>query len=372
MAKLIIGSSEDNSNIFYASKFMAPDAFTYIEIKNRKIIVVNDLEFDRAKSQSAVDEVLSYSFYEKIARKRSSKAPTLIDVIIVVLRERNIKNLVVPDDFNISYADVLRKRGFRLKVKECPFFESREIKTAHEIDCIVKSQRATEDAVGKAIDFIKNSRVKAGFLYTTAGRQITSEMMKKMVNVELLKNGYIGNHTIVSCGKQSCEPHNLGSGPLTANEPIIFDVFPRDELTGYYADMTRTVVKGKAPAIIKKMHNAVLSAQETAFNLAKNGAKGNIIHANVVKTLKNAGFKTGKKAGKIQGFFHGTGHGLGLDVHEGPRLSKVNHVLKTGNVVTVEPGLYYPGIGGLRIEDLIVITDNGCVNLTKMPKKLEI
>jgi Xaa-Pro aminopeptidase len=193
-----------------------------------------------------------------------------------------------------------------------------------------------------------------------------------MIDVELMKKGCTTKHTIVSCGEQSCQPHNVGSGPLRANEAIIFDVFPKDEQTGYYADISRTVVKGRASGPLKKMYKAVASAQKLVFKLAKNGAKGEIIHREVMKHLKSLGFKTGKIKGKMRGFFHGTGHGVGLDVHETPRISTARYTLKTGNVVTVEPGLYYPGIGGVRIEDMILITDDGCINLTKLPKVLEV
>jgi Xaa-Pro aminopeptidase len=241
-----------------------------------------------------------------------------------------------------------------------------------ETEYIIKTLRKTEGALGKAIDYIAKSNIKDGFLYTKGGRPITSESVRKMIDVELMKKGCTAKHTIVSCGEQSCQPHNVGSGQLRANKSIIFDVFPKDEQTGYYADISRTVVKGRAAGQLKKMYKAVASAQKLVFKLAKNGAKGDIIHRAVVKHLKSLGFKTGKVKGKMRGFFHGTGHGVGLDVHETPRISGVRDMLKTGNVVTVEPGLYYPGIGGVRLEDMILITDDGCVNLTKLPKVLEV
>jgi len=116
----------------------------------------------------------------------------------------------------------------------------------------------------------------------------------------------------------------------------------------------------------------VESAQELVFKSANNGARGDVIHRKVMTHLTSLGFKTGKIKGKMQGFFHGTGHGVGLDVHEPPRISKSKCTLKTGHIVTVEPGLYYPGVGGVRLEDMILITDEGCTNLTKLPKALEV
>ncbi len=371
-AILIIADSEKDSNMYYATGFMAPDPFVYIRKGDEKFMIANDLELDRARLQSRVDRVLPLSKYERLLRKKRNKSPRLIEIVVAVLREIDVKGLLVPANFNVGYADFLREKGFRLKVKGEPFFNSREIKNGLETEYIIKTLRKTEGALGKAIDYIAKSNIKNGFLYTKGGRPITSESVRKMIDVELMKKGCTAKHTIVSCGEQSCQPHNVGSGPLRANKPIIFDVFPKDEQTGYYADISRTIVKGRASGQLKKMYKAVASAQKLVFGQAKNGAKGDIIHRDVVKHLKSLGFKTGKVKGKMRGFFHGTGHGVGLDVHETPRISGARYTLKTGNVVTVEPGLYYPGIGGVRLEDMILITDDGCVNLTKLPKVLEV
>lgn len=370
-AILIIADSERNSNIYYATGFMAPDPFIYIQNGTEKIMITSDLEMDRARSQSKADKVLSFSRYERIVKKRGGKPSGLVGTVAAALREMKIRTLLVPADFNVGYADFLRKKGFKLEVKKGSFFASREIKDEEEIGHIVRTLRQTESAIEKAIDYIKKSNVKNGFLVSKRNRHITSEAIRQIINVELMKAGCTAKHTIVSCGEQSCEPHNAGNGPLRANEPIIFDVFPRDEQTGYYADISRTIVKGRASGQLRKMYRAVASAQKLVFKSARNGARGDIIHRNVMKHLTSLGFKTGKSKGKMRGFFHGTGHGVGLDVHEPPGISKVKCTLKTGNIVTVEPGLYYPGVGGVRLEDMILITDKGCTNLTKFPKVLE-
>jgi Xaa-Pro aminopeptidase len=369
---LIIADSERDSNMYYATGFPAPDPFVYIQKNNEKIMITSDLELDRAKSQSKADKVFSLSQYERIARKSGNSFACLIEIVATALREMDIRSLQVPANFSVEYADFLRKNGFRLEVKNEPFFDSREIKDEHELRHIVATLRNTENALEKAIDCIRKSKIKDGLLFSTRNRQITSESIRQMINVELMKRGCAAKHTIVSCGEQSCVPHNTGSGPLKANESIIFDVFPKDEQTGYYADISRTVVKGKASRSLKRMYKAVASAQELVFKSAGNGARGDVIHRKVMKHLTSLGFKTGKAKGKMQGFFHGTGHGVGLDVHEPPRISKAKCTLKTGNIVTVEPGLYYPGVGGVRLEDMILITDDGCTNLTKSPKVFEV
>lgn len=371
-AILLIADSERDSNMYYATGFPAPDPFVYIQKDNEKIIITSDLEFDRAKSESKAGKVLSLSQYERIVKRKGDNLCGVIETVAAALREMDIKKLQIPANFSVEYADYLRKNGFKLEVKKDPFFDSREIKEEEEIEHIVAALRKTEKALESAIDCIRKSKIKNGFLFSTRNSQITSESIRQMINVELMKAGCVAKHTIVSCGEQSCVPHNVGNGPLRANEPIIFDVFPKDEQTGYYADISRTVVKGNASRTLRKMYKAVASAQELVFESAGNGTRGDVIHRKVMKHLTSLGFKTGKVKGKMQGFFHGTGHGVGLDVHEPPRISKTKCTLKTGNIVTVEPGLYYPGVGGVRLEDMILITDDGCTNLTKSPKVLEV
>ena len=369
---LIIADSERDSNMYYATGFPAPDPFVFIRKGNEKIMITSDLELDRAKSESKADKVLSISKYERVIRKSGGNSFCLIEIVAAALREMNITKLQVPANFSVEYADFLRKNGFRLEVKREPLFDSREIKNEEEIEHIVKTLRNTEYALEKAVDCIRKSKVRDGFLFSARNIQITSESIRQMINVELMKRGCTAKHTIVSCGEHSCVPHNTGSGPIKANESIIFDVFPKDEETGYYADISRTVVKGKASRSLKKMYKAVASAQDLVFKSAGNDTRGDVIHRKVMKHLTSLGFKTGKVKGKMQGFFHGTGHGVGLDVHEPPRISKTKCTLKTGHIVTVEPGLYYPGVGGVRLEDMILITDDGCTNLTKSPKVLEV
>ncbi|HET8575937.1 MAG TPA: M24 family metallopeptidase, partial [Methylomirabilota bacterium] len=184
----------------------------------------------------------------------------------------------------------------------------------------------------------------------------------------LMENDCIAQHTIIACGEQGVDPHNQGSGPIRPHQGIIFDIFPRSSATRYFADMTRTVVKGRASDELKRIYDAVLAAQLRGIALVRAGASGAAIHAEVNRTLEDRGYLTGVVNGRNQGFFHGTGHGVGLDIHEPPRVSRVDQQLEAGHVVTVEPGLYYPGRGAVRIEDIVVVEEGGCRNLTRAPK----
>ncbi len=368
---LMIASSESDANLYYATGFMAPDSFVFIQTSSKKYLLMSDLEVDRARSQAPSCQVLSTSKLAADYRKKYDKRPGYVDLIEEFAKEKNIKSFLVPGNFSIEYADPLRKRGFEIQFKHDPFFEERTVKSKKEIAAITKTLRFTEDAVTAAIQTIKKSVIKRGKLYLR-GKALTCEDIKKIINVKLMENNCIASHSIVACGIDGVDPHNQGSGPLYANQSIIMDIFPRDSESRYFADLSRTVVRGKASPKLKKMFEAVKEGQEIAFKSIRDGADGSLIHGAIQKRFEELGFHTGVQNGRMQGFFHGTGHGLGLDIHEPPRISLGKDILKTGQVVTVEPGLYYEDAGGIRLEDDVVVTKTGCLNLTKIPRILEV
>ena len=365
-ASLIIAASEADSNLYYACRFLAPDPFVYLEVDGRKILLMSDLEVDRARSQAQVDEVLSLSQWEAKARQQYP-SPRLTDTVSLLLEDYGVKAVEVPADFPLEPADRLRERGVTVTARPHPFFPARLIKSEEEVAAIEETQRHTEAAFEAAIQVLRESVIR-GDQMMWKGRPLTSEELRKIVNVSLMERDCIAQHTIIACGEQSVDPHHQGSGPIRPHQPIIFDIFPRSSHSRYFADMSRTVVKGKASEDLRRIYDAVLAAQRRGIELIRAGASGAVVHAEVVATLEARGFTTGVVDGRNQGFFHGTGHGVGLDIHEPPRVSRVDHELRAGHVVTVEPGLYYPGRGAVRIEDMVLVEEGGCRNLTRTPK----
>ena len=370
-ATLFIAASEHDSNLYYATRFMAPDPFIYLEIKGERVMVMSDLEMDRARTQASVDRVLSYSEIEQKAKKQGIKDPTAVDIVHVVLKESKVRRLSVPANFPVIHAARLQERGYSLKPKRDPFYEQRVVKTAEEVRHIEDAQRATEEAVAAAHGMLRRAEIKDAQLWID-GALVTSERIKKLVNVKLMERDCIAQHTIVAGGEQACDPHNEGNGPLPAHRSIIFDVFPRSATSRYFADMSRTVVLGTASPELKRLYGIVKDAQEDAIGKIKDGADGMKIHQGICARFEKAGYKTGLVNGRMQGYFHGTGHGVGLDIHEAPRISRTGSLLQEGHVVTVEPGLYYPGLGAVRIEDMVLVTKDGCRNLTNFPKVFEL
>jgi Xaa-Pro aminopeptidase len=213
---------------------------------------------------------------------------------------------------------------------------------------------------------------KNGYLYLD-GVRLTSGVLKRIINTTIMSQGYVPSHTIVASGNQGVDPHNEGSGPIRAHTPIIMDIFPRSQTTGFFGDITRTVVRGRATERLKHAYRCVEEGQQIGFRRIRDGANAFDIHFAIVAYFTSEGFPTGPLNGRMQGFFHGTGHGLGLDIHEAPGIgARSKSTLRTGHVVTVEPGLYYESMGGVRLEDVVYVTETGCTNLVRIPKILEV
>jgi Xaa-Pro aminopeptidase len=370
-ATLFIAASEYDSNLYYATRFMAPDPFIYLEIAGERLLMMSDLERDRAKSQATVDTVLSYSEFERRAKEQGVTEPGMVDVVHVLLCERRIKQILVPANFPYLHAARLQQLGYELQSKREPFYEGRVVKSAEEIRHIEAAQRATEQAVAAAHVALRRADIRDDQLWLD-GEVLTSERIKKLINVTLMERDCIAQHTIVAGGEQACDPHNEGSGPLPAHRSIIFDVFPRSATSRYFADMSRTVIRGRVSPELKRLYQTVKDAQEEAITRVRDGADGAKIHQGICERFDRAGYRTGLVNGRMQGYFHGTGHGVGLDIHEAPRISRSGSMLVEGQVVTVEPGLYYPGLGAVRIEDMVLVTKDGCRNLTDYPKAFEL
>lgn len=370
---LLYAASEIDSNILYATHFFAPDPYTYIETaQGKRILVMSDLEIDRAKATSNAHRVLSLSHYQNLAQDRlKGKTPHHADVIAEVFKDLGIRSAVVPENFSLSIADRLRKHRISISVRPDPFFPERLYKTAKEVQEIRKALKACEAGMQAAKNVLIESKIRHGYVEHN-GKRLTAEYLRRCINATVFDLGFLPSHTIVSAGKHGCDPHDEGHGPIRAHSPIIIDIFPRSEKNGYFGDMTRTFVKGKAPDKIMKMYHAVYEGQTWALRSIRHGVKARAIHQTILDLFEKRGFPTGQMNGRMQGFFHGTGHGLGLDIHETPRIAINDVTLEKGMVVTVEPGLYYYPIGGIRIEDTIAVTKTGIKNLTRFPKTLEI
>ena len=368
--RLIVAASDTDPDMLYATKFWAPDPFIFLERNGKRTLVLSDLEIDRGRKQADADEFVMFSEFEREVQGQSRKAPPYEKVLAHFLKKRGVRSTIVPANFPLGYAQELAANKIRVRATNGLFWPEREAKSKKEVEMIGHALRITETGMRRAIEILKASKPGVGKRLRWSGKTLTSEMLRAEIDSAILRAGGIPNGTIVAGGDQSCDPHERGFGPLYANSLIILDVFPRDAKTGYFGDMTRTVLRGHASDAQRKLWETVKAGQALALKKIKAGVYGMTIHKAIRHFFAKQGYPTEVRKGRRVGFFHGTGHGLGLEIHEYPRLQKVT--LKDRQVLTVEPGLYYPGVGGVRQEDVVVVTKRGCKILSRFPKQLEI
>jgi len=368
--KLIVAASETDPDILYATKFWAPDPFIFLERNGKRTLVLSDLEIDRGRKQADADEFVMFSELEREMQGKSKKAPPYEKVLAHFLKKRGIRSAIVPANFPLRYAEELAANKIRVRATNGFFWPEREAKSNKEVEMMGHALRITERGLKRAVEVFKESRPGSGKRLRWRGKTLTSEVLRAEIDSTILRAGGVPLGTIVAGGDQACDPHERGFGPLFADSLIILDVFPRDAKTGYFGDMTRTVLRGRANDAQRKLWNTVKAGQALALRRIKAGVDGMTIHKAIQELFARRGFPTEIRKGRRVGFFHGTGHGLGLEIHEYPRLQKV--VLKDRQVLTVEPGLYYPGLGGARLEDVVLVTKTGCKILSRFPKRLEI
>lgn len=353
-----------NSDMYYLTGFEASDPFTYLRKNGESIVLVPPLELSRAKDEAEVDQVVSTSKYADGDPREDEEKQ--INTLIAFLEDFNAGKIAVPQDFELGLAEDLRDREISLKPVENQVMKSRKQKEPEEIDVIREAQKHTEDAMAKVGDMISNAEVRDDELYLE-GEVLTSERIRREIKKFLLdRDCGTPEEPIVASGADSAAPHKTGSGPIKPGEPVIVDIFPQHRK--YFGDMTRTFLKGDPSEEVQEMYSAVKQALEAALEVLEEGAGVNSseIHGKVCDVLEDHGFQTLRDGDIESGFIHSTGHAVGLDLHEPPRLGDNDAELEEGNILTVEPGLYMPELGGMRIEDMIIVQENGYENINSM------
>ena len=381
-ALLLYSDSQKDANMYYLTEFLAPDPFIFLKTVDEKpSIVVSQMEFSRAQKQSAVKDVKSYMDFDYLKVVQSAPEPHLGFIwflVDVVKKELGVgTRICVPPNFPLAVADVLRNEGLMV----IPMFgvveKARETKDPHEVETIKEVQRVNEKVTSEVIELIANSEVGRNKTLQLDGEPLTVGMVKSFFGRKLIENGCLPEEDIiVACGPKSADPHYVGmpDDKLKANQPIILDIYPRSIRKRYWSDMTRTIVKGQASRKVKKMYETVLEAKNVSVDAIRSGVAGARVYDVCCEVLERAGYQTTRKGTRVNiGMNHGLGHGVGLQIHESPRLAEFSlALLQEHVVVTVEPGIYDPKIGGVRLEDIVEVTKSGCQNLTKMETFLEV
>ncbi|MFW5911345.1 MAG: M24 family metallopeptidase [Halolamina sp.] len=363
----------DDSTQRYLSGFDAPDPFFTVYTPEETALLASGLEYGRASKEArgVVDRTSDYD-YQSLREDHESHV-ALAKLQATFLDAHDVGAVAVPENFPVGAADGLREEGVALRIDtEGVVDDIRAVKTDEEIEYVREATLANEKSMQACEDLLDAAEVRNGTLYNE-DEPLTSERVKTEIEVTLLEQGCALDETIVACGVDAADPHDRGSGPLEAGQPIIVDIFPRSKANGYHSDMTRTFVKGEASETIAEWYDLTQEAKDAAFDALEPGATGADVHAAACEVYEAAGYPTLRQDPATEtGFIHSTGHGIGLDVHEAPSLSPRGEELEAGQIVTIEPGLYDPEHGGVRIEDIAVVTEDGYENFTDYPERLEL
>ena len=361
-AYIVYANSRD-ADMRYLTHFTTSDPFVYFRKRGEKgTIIISQMEVGRASREgiTAVMTRAEAGLPEIIKKEKDPYRATA-----QMIAGQTGKKILVPPNFPVALANALGE-FCTITVDKGTVLSMRAKKTRPEIRNMKNVQDVTQTAMKHGASLLKRAIVKKGILYLD-GKPLTSEHIRYTMHCLLLEHGCCAEDTIVSCGEDTAIPHMTGTGPLRADEPIIIDLFPLHERSGYYADMTRTFVKGEPSPEILEMYTALREAKQLAISRIKSGVSGADLHQFVVDFFKDRGYDS-----DTRGFVHNLGHGVGLQIHELPTVGPSGKPLEAGNVITIEPGLYYPGIGGVRLEDIGAVTKKGFENFTSFPEDLVI
>jgi Xaa-Pro aminopeptidase len=371
---LLFGESYHHPNIFYRTGFLAPDPVVVVDRGGSDTVLwASRLEEGRARKEARVGRVRctdELDWAEKLSRAGADQDAWSV-LVESICRAEGLGSVVVDADFPVIIADHLRTGDLAVRPRADLYRRERRIKTEQEVEWIAATERAGMDALQRAVDILAGAEIRDGLLWHQ-GRPLSGDDLVLAVESRLLELGCTTTDSICCGGPESADPHRRTSQVIRAGLPVVLDIFPFDKTTRYWGDMTRTVVRGTPPAEVEAMWEAVLEAQQAGLDAVRPGANGRDVHYACCEVFARRGYGSLPKPYRgIESearFIHGTGHGLGLEIHEYPRVGDVDVTLEVGDVVTVEPGLYHPRLGGIRIEDLVVVTEDGCRNLTTLPK----
>ncbi len=353
-----------------------PDPFLYAEREGRRHVVASSFELGRISEVAPHLEVLPLEEFgiDELYAQGLSRDEIELEVILRAARRFGIEDAVVPATFPLEAADHLRANGIQVKADREQFVGRRRVKNVAELAGIRRAQRAAEAAMDAAREVLRSAERQNGNLVVD-GEQLTCERIKLAVEQAFTANGAFADEFIVSHGEQTAVGHDMGSGPIAPDEPVCLDLFPRDRESGCFADMTRVFVVGTPSDELLEYHKLCLEALERSVAAVKPGVPGSELHKISCDVFEEHGYPTlrSKQPGEVlqDGFYHSLGHGVGLEVHEEPSLGRGPGELVAGDVIAVEPGLYRNGYGGCRLEDLVLVTENGGEVLTDYPYDLE-
>lgn len=371
----LIEADSTNADQYYLSGFDAPDPFVTLYDGVVRLLFARGLEYGRAVREARAETVergTTYDYEENMANH--GRHAGWHRTLAAFLEGHGVTSVATPPDFGLRTADGLRDQDIEVTPDQSSVLqEMRATKNEVEAENIRTAQAATEAAMARVEELLDEATADGAGILQHDDAVLTSERVKEEIEITLLRHGCALEDTIVACGENAADPHDRGSGPLYAGEAIVVDIFPRHKTNRYHADMTRTFCVGDPSATIQEWYDLTTEAKAAALARVEPGATGEEVHDAVCDIYEDAGITTLRSDPQAEtGFLHSTGHGVGLEVHELPRISSDAGELEPGHVLTIEPGIYDPHIGGVRIEDLVLVTEDGYENLTDYEESLQV
>lgn len=373
---LIFADTERSAELRRELPLIVLDPFLYAEVQGTRHVVISQVEIPRLAALDVPVELHSPEEFGSDRLRRQGVAGGEVEerVAVEFCRRYGVERAVVPAAFPVRMADVLRAAGVELVPQQSVFSDRCRAKTPAQLAGIERAQRAAEAAMAAVGDLIGRAEPRADGAVVD-GEPLTSERLRYTLQATFLAHGAVGNEVIASHGAQSAVGHESGSGVILPGEPIIVDIWPQDSATGCHTDMSRTFVVGEPPAELVQYQRVVKAALDAAVAQVRAGVETHVVYDAAADVIEEAGHPTlrTQQPGKPleHGFYHGLGHGVGLRVHEAPILNyAAPGALVAGDVITIEPGVYRPGFGGCRLEDILLVTDDGAQMLTAFPYEL--
>lgn len=369
------GNPGTNKSLYRAIQFKVHDAAIAIDLPNgTRTLILREIELDRAREHANADNVFGYSDFTPEDGLSGDRETAAAQSTAECLIRNGITRVIADRTLPLIYADAIQNAGIELTLDREMGVTDRRVKDAQEAAHLKRAQEVTEQAMRMACETVANAEADESGVLHVDGNALSSESMRTVIDSFLLERNYFNPASIVAGGPDGGDCHHLGSGALHTCQPIIIDIFPLDKSSMYNGDCTRTVVHGDIPEEIAKMHEAVVAAKDAATVATKAGVTGESIHLETIRVLTEHGFCEGLPKDDDPATYcsmpHGTGHGIGLDVHEPPLLDRNGPALLAGDVITIEPGLYSHAIGGVRVEDMVLVTQEGCENFNSLPQGL--
>jgi Xaa-Pro aminopeptidase len=377
MDVLIVGDTDGTPELRHEVPLAIMDPFVYVEASGRRVVAIGSMEATRVEALGTDLTVRAFEEFgaDELRRSGLDVYSVANELTIAVLRDLGIAEAAVPRTFPLGVADALRDAGVMLTVDQKRFDDRRRRKTEHELAGIRRAQKASEAAMAAAADLLRRSEPQDG-KRSVDGRLLTCEVLRERIQTELIGHEAVANEIIVSHGSQTAVGHDEGSGPIGADDVILIDLFPMNVDSACYADMTRTFALGRVDDELHAWHRLCREALELAVAHIRPGVDSGVLHRQVCALFDEHGHPTQatKKEGEVlrDGFYHALGHGVGLQAHEAPYVGMIGEELVAGDVLAIEPGLYRYGFAGVRLEDLVLVTENGCEVLTDFPYEFEV